>query len=88
MFKSLLIMGSFVCLSGCFEATSVTWDRADGSAIRGNAALERQFQTDESICQGEMAKADLSGERGNPNRVKADEAVYRGCMASRGYAVR
>jgi hypothetical protein len=72
-------------LASCATATAIDWSRIDGTPIKGNAALERQFTADEAVCQGEMAKTDAVSVAPMSRRFQADEAVYKGCMSGRGY---
>lgn len=69
--------------------------RTDGQEIRGNPALQAQFEIDKSICEGEMSKANMGGAqfcRGivdcavqGQQRSDGMQVVGKGCMAERGY---
>ena len=67
--------------------------RLDGKSIRGNPVLAQQLNTDNTICQGEAQKANLSGVTLNGGVAGAlarnDQVgvVMNGCMAQRGYAM-
>ena len=74
---------AFACmLAGC-GTKEIPLSRVDGQTMRGNPTLEKQFSVDDTICQGEVAKA-ISGSQPEI-RSRAAEDVYRGCMAQRGY---
>lgn len=66
--------------------TDITWRRIDGLRIKDNAQLERQFDADEAVCQGEMAKSDSMSTAPVSRRLSADGAIYKGCMSARGYS--
>jgi hypothetical protein len=72
-------------LPGCVAEEPVYWARADGVAVSADPVRQRQFAQDEAICQGEMANTDNGSVAPAPRRLHADEMVYRGCMAKRGY---
>lgn len=71
------------------------WVRTDGQSSRDIPALAQQFEVDQTICEGEMQKANLSGTqfcRGLADciitgaaRGNAMSVVGKGCMAQRGY---
>jgi hypothetical protein len=75
------------------------WARADGRMIRGNAALEQQWQMDTTYCKAEAYKAGLSAgpiywqgiagaiaaDIAENNRSKAMVEIAKGCMAGKGY---
>jgi hypothetical protein len=69
-----------LALLGGSAAQPLKFARIDGQTMIGNPQLAQQFDTDQTICQGELAKAD-AGSRA----PASDMDVYRGCMASRGY---
>lgn len=49
-----------LALSACATRPPPGWVRVDGKGIRGDAALEVQYEVDVKICQREMQKANLS----------------------------
>jgi hypothetical protein len=93
-----IVLALGLILAGCAHQNvedPPVWVRADGQRITGNPALESQIALDETVCQGEMDKANLSGSsycRGLADcvatgiqRGSAMQSVGKGCMASRGY---
>jgi hypothetical protein len=79
---SLVVL--LVALSGCAsEQTRAI--RLDGQTIKGNPALERQLEVDNTICQGEVAKADSVSTAPAARRFQAGADIFAGCMAQRGY---
>ena len=89
-------------VAGCQTAgqkQNITFVRADGRPMRGNAKLEQQFQLDATICKGEMQKIAAgaapiyySGIVGAVNAEMIAQGkknalldVGKGCMAERGY---
>lgn len=85
-------------LAGCAATLNqqLVYIRIDGKTIPDNPQLSQQFDTDKTICVGEMQKANLSGaviSTGNVfmdvsndlDRSRSENAVMLGCMASRGY---
>jgi hypothetical protein len=75
-------------LSACAESSPKAYYRVDGQPITTNPALMREWDRDDAICRGEMAKADSASVAPMSRRFQADEDVYRGCMAQRGYVQR
>jgi len=59
--------------------------RIDGQIIKGNPALERQLEIDNTICQGQVAKADSASAAPALRRSQAAADIFAGCMAERGY---
>lgn len=85
-------MALALALAGCATArTAPVWIRADGAAVD-----PQRLALDQTVCQGEMQRASMSGvqlDTGNPftdgvngaNRYLAGQDVLKGCMAGRGY---
>jgi hypothetical protein len=94
MRKTILILAA-VSLVGCAQQPKQVFIRTDGQSIKGNAALEHQYQIDATVCEGDMQKANMSGTqfcRGAVDcavagAVRGEQAmtVGKGCMAQRGY---
>jgi hypothetical protein len=86
----------FLFTVGCAQQPTFTWVRMDGQHVRGNPLLMQAFDADDTICRGEMQKANLSGVAVHGGglagiavqmeRNAAVSDVLRGCMAQRGYA--
>lgn len=71
-----------LCLAACACATKpMAWVRVDGKPI-----TETQLAVDQTVCRGEMQKANLSSTaEAGFGRGRAVVEVYVGCMAQRGY---
>ncbi|MGH6875934.1 MAG: hypothetical protein ACREHV_01005 [Rhizomicrobium sp.] len=93
-----MAIAAALALAGCATAAQeqLAWVRADGQPIAGNPALLQQYQLDHTACEGEMQKANLSGQTFCPGgaiacaindveRQRSMLAVGKGCMANRGY---
>lgn len=80
-----LALASAFCLLGCVQAPKA-WNRTDGLPIGG-----MQLEADTAACKGEANKANLSAGRSavlSPDLFGYSSgmmAVYRGCMAEKGY---
>lgn len=78
------VAGAFFLL-GCAKPPSV-WMRTDGLPI-----ASQTLAADQAVCQGEANKANLAAGRSaalHPDAWGYSDAmlaVYRGCMADRGY---
>jgi hypothetical protein len=81
-----LVVGSLaLLLAGCAAAPKL-WARADGGPI-----MATQYETDATVCRGEMQKAALTQREAKiylPGEQNPVAAVYAGCMAGRGYLLR
>ena len=73
-----------VLLAGCASQVPI-YGRLDGQRITGNPALTQRFETDKTICGGEMAKADVVSNAPASRRFAEGDAIMAGCMAQRGY---
>jgi hypothetical protein len=62
---------------GC---ASHTWEAVDGKPLD-----PRQLQVAQTICQGEMQKANLEGDAGVLVKPGWLDQVYTGCMAQHGF---
>lgn len=97
--RRLFALSIGLFLLGCSTHPDLpeTWVRTDGQGIFNNPALNHQFTTDKTICEGEVQKANLSGTqlcRGATDCLIASMArdsslstVAKGCMAQKGYAL-
>jgi hypothetical protein len=68
-----------VGLAACADATvdSSGWFRYDGTAVKGNATLERQFNHAYELC---------ASSKNDPLHGESDKLdLYKDCMSSRGY---
>lgn len=82
--QPLLVTFLALALAACAATAEQRAVRLDGREIKGNAALERQLETDNTICRGETAKTMAVAPP--PIRERAGADVFDGCMAQRGYA--
>ena len=73
---------AFACLLASCGSTEIRLSRIDGQPMHGNPTLERQFTVDDTTCRDEVA---MMPDATLPERRKAAEDVYRGCMAQHGY---
>lgn len=95
----MLAFTAAATLGACTPRTLMRFDRLDG---RGDAAAVTQFQQDDAICKGEVARAQAmaapiySGhsladamEAGmlDAQRGQALNRIMVGCMAARGYSM-
>lgn len=81
--------------SGC--APHLVYLRQDGVFPASDPVLNQQFQTDSTICRGDMQKANiagvtfsgggLAGVAAANNRAAAAGQVAEGCMAEKGYVL-
>ncbi len=96
MLRSLMIVLAFAGLAGCATQQEMVWVRTDGQSGKANPVLTQQFRVDQTICQGDLQKANMSatpiyspgliGAIGDDiTRGQQDRDVARGCMAQRGY---
>lgn len=80
----------FLTTGAC--ATSARWYRTDGRPVLNDPVLLSQAEADLTACNGEMARAKLSGRATSwgeqVGRNQAGNAVLTGCMADRGYVMR
>lgn len=72
-------------LTACATAPPEMWRRNDGVPIE-----RAKLDLDVTFCRGEVEKAAVQGQaRSTMNSVMGpdtqDSAIYRGCMAGRGY---
>jgi hypothetical protein len=84
-------------LSGC--APHMIYLRADGVNPTGDPVLKQQFDTDSTICEGVMQKANVAGPVtgsgggelaavvGVASHNEAVAQVGQGCMAEKGYVL-
>ena len=79
-----LALALTLAFAGC-AGNNVKAVRLDGREIKGNPALESQLEVDNSICSGEVAKADIASASSMVRRFGEGEIIFKGCMASRGY---
>jgi hypothetical protein len=77
-------------LAGC--AANTAYIRTDGQDVAGDAVLVQQFEIDQTICMGEMQKANVSSMRfdrggrvGAAERSNTVGQIAQGCMAKKGY---
>lgn len=74
-------------LAGC--GTTGYYHRvSDGLRADATPQALAAFEVDKAICQGEVARADLSSRVGGLIVGVRLEEIMRGCMAGRGYVVR
>lgn len=93
---TFILAATVLSLGGC-AAPNIVAVRMDGQPIRGNPVLSQSLDTDRTICQGEMQKANLSGVTvsgggfaglaAEIERSQNANTVFKGCMAQRGYAL-
>ncbi|SRR5581483_4006420 len=86
-----------VMLAGCAQQPKAMWLRLDGQRTSNNAVLAQQAEVDQTICRGEMQKANVSGVTftnggiagavAAGNRANAVADVMKGCMAEKGYVL-
>lgn len=97
--RSRLLIPTTLTLSACTTRSVMNFNRFDGRADAGAAA---QFQQDDAICKGEVAKAQAMAApiymgRSLPDVMEAGmiegqrnnslRQIMVGCMAQRGYAM-
>jgi hypothetical protein len=82
--RAIVAVAISATLAGCAASKPMGWARIDGTA------LTSQFEVDKTVCNGEVAKADL----GTPPTDSVGRAyrqgqalaqVRQGCMAQHGY---
>lgn len=89
---TLAIAGAMI---GC-QTTQSAWVRVDGAS---GAKAARQLEIDKMVCEGEVAKANVSGYQACfglgdcmgaaiVRGMDLKNTVRQGCMASRGYVLR
>lgn len=83
-----------ILLSICGCAPELAIVRTDGQSMAGNPLLAEAFRVDQSVCNGETQKANLSGMGGYNGglalaieRQNAANQVMNGCLAQKGYVV-
>ncbi len=85
-----ILMTIGLAIAGCATAPAPTWTRIDGRPMTPD-----QLTLDQTACQGEMQKTNLTNtvksgiafDANGPYNTKdrALDQVYVGCMAQRGY---
>jgi hypothetical protein len=85
MGRIILLLGLSVALSGCVTQPEMGWVRIDGKAV-----VPIQFEADETQCKGELQRTRLAGtgQLGLFSRLQAQDDVFVGCMAGKGYVQR
>jgi hypothetical protein len=87
-----------ISVVGCArEQPEMSWVRTDGRSMQAEKALRPELDIALTICDGEAAKASLSGVTisggglagvaASMDRYAASDTVHRGCMASRGFVL-
>jgi hypothetical protein len=80
MHRAILLIAS-VALAGC--ATRSVYLLADGRLPASDPVMNQQFETDSTVCQREVQKANsLSG---NLREQNFADKVDQSCMAAKGY---
>lgn len=81
MTQILLVFACCIAVAAC-ASTPPVWTRADGSPVEPT-----QLQLDQTICRGEVQKADLAGNNDEIEllRAKSRADIMAGCMAQHGY---
>ncbi len=81
MTRTILVFACCIAVAACASAPPV-WTRADGSPVEPT-----QLQLDQTICHGEVQKADLAGNNDEIEllRAKSRADIMAGCMAQHGY---
>lgn len=76
------MLAIILALTACATAPTAAWRRADGGPVEPT-----QLQVDQTICRGEVQKADLAGNNGEVEflRAKFKADIMAGCMAQHGY---
>jgi hypothetical protein len=88
--SGIILLISGLAITGCATAPPPTWTRIDGKPM-----TQDQFTLDQTICQGERQKSNLTNTvRGGVSvdanglydpKIRALDQVYIGCMAQHGY---
>lgn len=100
--SALLAAAAAVVLASCQTVdsphTRSVWTRADGRIIANDAALARQYELDNTACEGAVAKANMGANKfcrgafdclgDEIGRIGDREVVRKGCMAEKGYVQR
>lgn len=76
------LIGALV-LGGCVPSTF--YYHSDNVRVDQDPARFKQFELDKIVCEGELAKANLSQAPGAVLVNTSLRAVYNGCMAQKGY---
>lgn len=79
--RKLVLVVALAC-AGCATQRPMAWARADGKPFAADA-----LSLNQTICQGDMQKANLSGTgtSGGYGRGTAVVQVFDGCMAEHGF---
>lgn len=101
--KIFVLLGVSALLAGCVTnqpEVQKQWARTDGKQISASVALQQQFETDKTVCDGEVAKSKLGyrerryASNGSEGFAELGDylaknhqldTVIKGCMAGRGY---
>lgn len=76
-----------VLMAGCMSGQNY-YRISDGQRVDANPEMLAEFQVDRTICDGEVAKANLATDQNALLVMDSLAAVERACMAERGYVVR
>ncbi len=78
----LLLFACCIAVAACATAAPTVWARPDGRPVD-----PAQLQLDQTICKGEVQKADLAGNNDEIEllRAKSRADIMAGCMAQHGY---
>jgi len=75
--RSIVLLLAVLSLGGC--AAKTVYLLADGRNPGSDPVLNQQFETDRTICEGDLKNANISGS------LHFFAAVERSCMAAKGY---
>jgi hypothetical protein len=84
MSRAVIVVCLCATLAACASAPKL-WTRADGGPI-----MQTQYEVDATVCRGELQKARMAGtgQLGLISRMNAQDDIYTGCMAAKGYVQR